>query len=202
VHEDVLTHAEWRVAEGVRHGLSNRAIAELQGVSLDAVKFHVSNILTKLGMSRRTELRRWNGVRNTSHLSKGESMQNDIISIGEIGQIARGVKDFDSSVAWYRDVLCLPLLYQFEKLAFFNCQGIRLMLAPDAQPAKSILYFRVNSIHAVVEQLSSRGVSIISAPHLIHTHVDGTEEWMAFFSDNEGSPLALMSQVLPRGDKE
>ena len=30
---------------------------------------------------------------------------------------------------------------------------------------------------------------------LIHRHEDGTEEWMAFFEDNEGRPLALMTQV-------
>jgi methylmalonyl-CoA/ethylmalonyl-CoA epimerase len=30
---------------------------------------------------------------------------------------------------------------------------------------------------------------------MIHRHEDGTEEWMAFFEDNEGRPLALMTQV-------
>lgn len=33
------------------------------------------------------------------------------------------------------------------------------------------------------------------APHLIHRHEDGTEEWMAFFTDPAGNTLALMSQV-------
>jgi DNA-binding NarL/FixJ family response regulator len=44
-HEDVLTPAEWKVAESVRHGLTNRRIAERLGVSPDAVKFHVGNAL-------------------------------------------------------------------------------------------------------------------------------------------------------------
>jgi len=43
--------------------------------------------------------------------------------------------------------------------------------------------------------LQARGVEILSAPHLIHRHQDGTEEWMCFFKDPEGRPLALMSQV-------
>ena len=30
---------------------------------------------------------------------------------------------------------------------------------------------------------------------MIHKHDDGTEEWMAFFTDNEGRTLAIMSQV-------
>ena len=32
-------------------------------------------------------------------------------------------------------------------------------------------------------------------PHMIHRHEDGTEEWMAFFQDNDGRPLAIMAQA-------
>jgi hypothetical protein len=32
---------------------------------------------------------------------------------------------------------------------------------------------------------------------MIHRHDDGTEEWMAFFNDNEGRPLAIMTQMRP-----
>jgi hypothetical protein len=28
---------------------------------------------------------------------------------------------------------------------------------------------------------------------MIHRHADGSEEWMAFFDDNEARPLAIMS---------
>jgi DNA-binding CsgD family transcriptional regulator len=71
-YEDLLTPAEWRVAEAVRHGLTNTVIARLQGVSTDAVKYHVANILQKLELSRRTELRRWTGVRRDSSLFNKE----------------------------------------------------------------------------------------------------------------------------------
>lgn len=40
-----------------------------------------------------------------------------------------------------------------------------------------------------------RGAEFISAPHMIHRHEDGTEEWMAFFKDPDGRPLAIMAQV-------
>lgn len=63
-HPDVLTPAEWKVAEQVRHGLTNRRIAERMNVSLDAVKFHVANVLSKLGFSSRRELKLWEGVAN------------------------------------------------------------------------------------------------------------------------------------------
>jgi DNA-binding NarL/FixJ family response regulator len=69
-YDDILTPAEWRVAEAVRHGLTNPEIARLQGVSTDAVKYHVANILQKLGLSRRNELRQWTGVRRDSSLFK------------------------------------------------------------------------------------------------------------------------------------
>ena len=52
----------------------------------------------------------------------------------------------------------------------------------------------VRSAHA---QLSGRGVEFTHAPHMIHRHDDGTEEWMAFFKDSEGRLLSIMSQVRP-----
>src|SRR4051794_8763394 len=61
-HPDVLTPAEWRVVHAVRHGLTNRQIAERVGVSRDAVKFHVANALGKLGLPGRAALRTWDGV--------------------------------------------------------------------------------------------------------------------------------------------
>ncbi len=59
----------------------------------------------------------------------------------------------------------------------------------------SILYFRVPDIHTVAAALADRGVAFIDAPHVIHRHQDGTEEWMTFFKDPDGQPLALMSQA-------
>ena len=55
-HPDLLTPAEWRVAHWVRHGLTNRAIAERFGVSEEAVKFHVANAVGKLGLASETGL--------------------------------------------------------------------------------------------------------------------------------------------------
>jgi hypothetical protein len=45
--------------------------------------------------------------------------------------------------------------------------------------------------------LAGKGVEFTHAPHMIHRHEDGTEEWMAFFNDNEGRPLAIMGQARP-----
>ena len=116
-HPDVLTPAEWAVAEAVRHGLTNPQTAKRQGVSLDAVKYHVANALQKLGFDSRAELRSWNGVRRDSSLYSMESdpMQNP--NLGPIGQIARSVKDIAAARRWYGDVLGLPHLYSFGDMA-------------------------------------------------------------------------------------
>ena len=114
-----------------------------------------------------------------------------------LGQIARTTRCFDESHDWYRDVLGLPELYSFGNLAFYDLGGVRLMLTEEegGSASESILYLRVPDIHAARDELESRGVRFINAPHLIHRHEDGTEEWMAAFEDNEGRPLQLMTQV-------
>jgi len=123
--------------------------------------------------------------------------------IGVIGQIARAVDDIARAKAWYADVLGLPHLYTFGRLAFFDCGGTRLMLedrsiidVPDIHN-DSVLYFRVAGIDAAYEELRGRGVEFTHAPHVIATHPDGTQEWMAFFKDCDGKLLAIKSQVKP-----
>jgi hypothetical protein len=192
----VLTPAEWRVAESVRHGLTNPQIARRHGISADAVKYHVANALQKLGFARRAELRHWNGIRKSSALYGKETSMNDDLRIQSIGQLARPVKDIAAAEAWYRDVLRMTHLYTFGDLCFFDCAGVRLLLSKDdAGSGASLLYFRVEDIHGACASLQARGVEFINAPHMIHRHANGIEEWMAFFKDNEGRTLALMAQV-------
>jgi DNA-binding CsgD family transcriptional regulator/catechol 2,3-dioxygenase-like lactoylglutathione lyase family enzyme len=197
-HPDVLTPAEWRVVEAVRHGLRNREIASRQGVSLDAVKYHVANALQKLGMASRHELRRWNGVRRDSHLfAKELSMEQDV-KLGPLGQISRTVRDIAAARAWYADKLGLAHLYSFGNLAFFDCGGVRLFLSEaEGAATETILYFLVDDVRTAHASLSARGLEFTHAPHMIHRHADGTEEWMAFLKDNEDRPLAIMSRAAP-----
>ena len=200
-HDDVLTPTEWKVAEQVRHGMTNRRIAERMGVTLDAVKFHVGNALSKLGFSSREELRRWDGIAKGTALHHARSSrmaaQTPSGSYMMLGQVARTTKCFEELHAWYRDVLGLPELYSFGNLAFFDVGGVRLMLTEQEGDliSESILYLRVPDIHAAKAELEGRGVTFINAPHLIHRHADGTEESMAAFHDIEGRPLQLMTQV-------
>jgi catechol 2,3-dioxygenase-like lactoylglutathione lyase family enzyme len=181
--------------------MSNRTIAERMGVSLDAVKFHVGNALSKLGFSNRRQLKLWDGVAKGSALDQmrrqGMDAQSSTGGYMMLGQVARTTRCFDESHAWYRDALGLPELYSFGNLAFYDLGGVRLMLSEEegGVTSESILYLRVPDIHAAKAELEGRGVKFINAPHLIHRHDDGAEEWMAAFEDNEGRPLQLMMQV-------
>jgi len=222
-HDDVLTPAEWRIAHAVKHGMTNRAIAERRGISIDAVKFHIANIVAKLGVNNRTELRQWfrapkgsalsrrlldmtqssgstlDGERRPEGRGTGAAPRSAAVSLGQIGQISRAVKDIAQAQQWYGKVLGLPHLYTFDRLAFFDCGGTRLMLTQNEEVSsgESVLYWRVENIVDAYDTLKARGVEFIGTPHMIHRHPDGTEEWMAFFKDAEGRALAIMSQVKP-----
>ncbi len=58
-HPDILTPAEWGVLRELRRGGTNAEIAVRLGVSPDAVKYHISNMLGKLDLNDRHELAAW-----------------------------------------------------------------------------------------------------------------------------------------------
>jgi DNA-binding CsgD family transcriptional regulator/predicted enzyme related to lactoylglutathione lyase len=198
-HDDLLTPAEWKVVHAVKHGMTSRQIAERRGISIDAVKFHVANALAKLGLPNRQALRHWHQAPLQSALLQQETAMDSKAQLGSIAQIARSVRNIEEAQTWYSTVLGIPHLYTFGKLAFFDCGGIRLMLTEESNAAspESILYLRVVNIAAAHVKLRAGGVEFINAPHMIHKHADGTEEWLAMFKDPEGRPLAIMSQVAP-----
>jgi DNA-binding CsgD family transcriptional regulator/catechol 2,3-dioxygenase-like lactoylglutathione lyase family enzyme len=199
-HADLLTPAEWRTVHAAQHGMTNVEIARRRGVSVNAVKFHIANALAKLQLKNRRALRAWFRTPRGSALERGDSAHMKELATPSIGQIARSVGDIAISEAWYRDVIGLPHLFTFGTLAFFDCGGTRLMLSGEggAKP-ESILYLRVTDIAAAHAELTSRGVKFTHAPHMIHRHADGTEEWMAFFEDPDGRPLAIMMGSGPKG---
>jgi DNA-binding CsgD family transcriptional regulator/predicted enzyme related to lactoylglutathione lyase len=199
-HPDVLTPAEWEVLHWLRHGASNRMIAERRSTSRDAVKFHLENIAAKLDGRSRRELRAWQGAPAGSpvHQERCTEVAGQF-SLGPIGQIALTVDSLETATPFYRDALGLRHLYTFGNLAFFDCQGTRLFLTAASDDAHarnhSVIYFQVPDINHAYESLCERGVAFEGAPHMIHRHEDGTEEWMAFFKDPAGNILAIMAQA-------
>ena len=198
-YDDILTPAEWRTVNAVRHGLTNREIAQRRQISLDAVKYHVANAIAKLGLENRRALRMWRGAPKDSSMNATHTASNAESDIIGVGQIARSVGNVKASEAWYRDQLGLTHLYTFGNLSFFDCGGTRLMLSEAEQPhcTESLIYLRVQDIEASYTRLQDQGIVFINAPHMIHRHDDGTEEWMAFFEDPERRPMAIMATVSP-----
>ena len=120
-------------------------------------------------------------------------------SLSRIGQIFVNVKDFDRAIAFYRDVLGMKFLFQAPpNMAFFDCDGIRLMLGvadrPELDHPASIIYYKVDDIERVYEVFKARGVEFVVRPHLV-APMPTYDLWLADFRDSEGNLLALMSEV-------
>ena len=122
---------------------------------------------------------------------------NDL-RLQRIGQIAINAKDVARATRFYRDVLGMPFLYEAPGMAFFDCEGVRLMIsAPSSDefdhPA-SIIYYHVDDIVHSHRQLADRGVEFVAEPHVVHRQA-GVEIWMAFFRDSENNTLAMLAEI-------
>jgi methylmalonyl-CoA/ethylmalonyl-CoA epimerase len=118
-----------------------------------------------------------------------------------IGQIAVLVTDLPRAVAFYRDVLGLRFLFDAPPgLAFFDCDGVRLMLSkPEGESGgTSVLYYAVDDLPATVARLREAAVEVLHDAQRIAQMPDH-ELWMAFIRDSEGNAVGLMSEVRPGG---
>jgi methylmalonyl-CoA/ethylmalonyl-CoA epimerase len=119
--------------------------------------------------------------------------------ISQIGQIAVVVRDLPGALAFYRDTLGLPFLFEAPpNLAFFDCGGVRLMLTAPERPEfdhrASVIYYKVVNIHESVALLKARGVDFDHDAHVV-ARLPNYDLWMAFLRDPEGNLLGLMSEV-------
>jgi predicted enzyme related to lactoylglutathione lyase len=124
-------------------------------------------------------------------------MATNLEGLSRIHQISMRALDLDRAVTFYRDVLGLRFLFAaLPRLAFFDCDGTRLMLAtpePEFDHPGSVLYFSVSDIHGAAERLQKRGLTFQTGPHRVASLKD-REVWLADFRDTEGNTLALMSE--------
>ncbi|MEX0682128.1 MAG: helix-turn-helix transcriptional regulator [Dehalococcoidia bacterium] len=103
---DELTPREREVFELVRAGLTNEEIADRLGISLDGAKYHVSSILSKLGVSTREEAARlaepvgrrwsWLGVPLAAKLAGAVVL---VAAVAGLGVLALGVVSDEGSDA-------------------------------------------------------------------------------------------------------
>ena len=92
--------------------------------------------------------------------------------LATIEQIAVNAHDITRAVDFYRDKLGMKHLFSVPpNLAFFDCDGIRLMLSLPAKPEfdhpSSPIYFKVADIQLAYTTLSDRGVEFVEAPSFV-----------------------------------
>jgi predicted enzyme related to lactoylglutathione lyase len=119
--------------------------------------------------------------------------------LSAIEQIAVRAHDIERAVAFYRDKLGMKHLFSVPpSLAFFDCDGIRLMLTlppkPEFDHAGSIIYFKVDDILLAYATLSERGVHFEEKPIFV-ADMGTYDLWIGSFRDSEDNLLALMSHV-------
>lgn len=124
-------------------------------------------------------------------------MTSDLKSIG---QILVPVGDVDRAVAFYADVLGLPVLMRFPGIAFMDAAGIRLYLARVPQSdfqGRATIYFWVDDVGATYDRLVERGATSREGPHVPYG-TDDYDLWMAFVSDPDGNVVGIMREA-PKG---
>ena len=119
------------------------------------------------------------------------------MAVGGLAQVHISVRDIDASVAFYRDVLGLPFLFQVpgQPMAFFMAGDVRLYLGAPENPeftSRSVHYYEVDDIDAEHGRLSALGVKV-GEPHVVHRD-GGMELWMAFLQDPDGHQIGLMCE--------
>lgn len=128
-------------------------------------------------------------------------MKNGAVTIQKISQIGIPVHDLEKAIHFYREQLGLPFLFQTTNMAFFECQGTRLLLSIPEQPQfdhpSSVIYFQVDHIETAYQALTAKGVPFVSEPHLV-AKTERIETWIAFFTDPDHNTHALMSDIHPQ----
>jgi predicted enzyme related to lactoylglutathione lyase len=120
-----------------------------------------------------------------------------------LGQVHITVKDVERSVAFYRDVVGLPFLFDVpaQKMAFLDLGGgVRLYLAEAESEderfrSRPLLYYTVPDLDIAWATATKAGAPAVSPPHVVH-RAGATELWTAFVQDPDGIVVGLMAERL------
>ena len=128
-------------------------------------------------------------------------MSSTLASSGLAGrklvQAAMTVTDLERGVAFYRDVLGLPLLFETNGMAFFQAGELRLMIgtnSPDPPARGTVLYFDAPDIDELSAALEAKGVAF-TGPMQVLQRTETQELKLRIFRDPDGNSLALMGMV-------
>jgi len=123
------------------------------------------------------------------------------VSLSRIKQIALPVTDVEKAKQFYRDVLGMQHLFDAPPgMSFFDCGGVRLMLAgpaaqgKDADKQHAVLFYDVSDIKKTYASIKASGAPSHAEPHII-ARMNGREVWIAELGDGQGNFVSLISEV-------
>ncbi|NRB24596.1 VOC family protein [Shewanella sp.] len=121
------------------------------------------------------------------------------IEVERIGLITIAITDLDKSVQFYCEILGLELLFEIASgLAFLNRGGTRLMLTILQGKVKnhktSVIYYKVNDIHASTERLKDKGVEFEREPQMA-AKIEDHDLWFGFLGDPDNNVIGLMAEI-------
>jgi methylmalonyl-CoA/ethylmalonyl-CoA epimerase len=117
----------------------------------------------------------------------------------DLVQVALPTADLARAVAFYRDTLGLPFLFEISGMAFFQIRnGVRLMVggnAKDLAPRdSSAIYFDAPDLPLLAAELGKRGV-VFRGPALALQKTAKGHLMLQFFNDPDGNLIGLMGDV-------
>ena len=112
-----------------------------------------------------------------------------------ICQIALASADPGALVAFYRDTLGFPVLFETNGMTFFQSGATRLMIGA-AQPGHqvggdAILYFEPRDWSSTESALEAKGIAFLHPAQKLQ-QAPGRELMLRAFKDPEGHALAIM----------
>jgi methylmalonyl-CoA/ethylmalonyl-CoA epimerase len=124
-----------------------------------------------------------------------EAMNTAPPLLSGISQIALASADPAALVAFYRDTLGFPVLFEASGMTFFQSGATRLMIGPK-QPGQEIggdvvIYFEPRDWSAAEAVLEQKGV-VFTHPAQVVQRAEGRELALRAFKDPEGHTLALL----------
>ncbi len=105
-----------------------------------------------------------------------------------VGHVLVFVKNMKKSVAFYRDTLGWPCLYESDCWTEFRTEGATVALhhADDAKPRDTGISFNVGNVDDTVKALARRGVRIVRPAAAVSDDIR-----CASFADPEGNVLGV-----------
>ena len=113
-------------------------------------------------------------------------------------QVTLPASDLPRAVAFYQDVLGLPLLFESNGMAFFQLANLRLMIGRQ-EPGRTaigpgVIYFEAPDLETLGTELEGRGATFRGPAETVQRTADG-ELKLRFLLDPDGNMIGLMGLV-------